>query len=213
MRRTLITGANRGLGLAFVRESLARGDRVYATCRRPGEAHALQELTAKNPDELTIVRLDVTDEGTIEATAKAVQAWEVGLDLLINNAGVNPPGESPGSLDAATMLHTFHANALGPMMVVQHHLDLLRAGRDAKIVSLSSQLASLTWKSRGGSYAYCSGKAALNLPARALAFDLSPDGIIAVAIHPGWIRTDSEGRGLPLPQPNRSKGSSTSSTL
>jgi NAD(P)-dependent dehydrogenase (short-subunit alcohol dehydrogenase family) len=206
MKRVLITGSNRGLGLALTRESLARGDRVFATCRHPDQADDLQALTADYPDQLTILRLDVTDEQTIDASAREVQSQEDGLDLLINNAGINPSGERPGSLDTDTMLHTFHVNAVGPMIVAQRHLDLLRAGGDSKVVNISSTLGSLTRKSSGGGYSYCGSKAALNMLTRTLAFDLRSDGITVAAIHPGWVRTDMGGSAAPLAPAESARG-------
>jgi NAD(P)-dependent dehydrogenase (short-subunit alcohol dehydrogenase family) len=198
MQRVLITGSNRGLGLAFVTESLSRGHRVFATCRYPDEADHLQALNADHPERLTILRLDVTDDETIDTSARTVKSEERALDLLINNAGVNPGGEHLGNLGAETMLYTFHVNAVGPMLVAQRHLDLLRAGDDPKILNVSSTSGSLTQKSSGGGYSYCGSKAALNMLTRALALDLDSEGIIVVAIHPGWVRTDMGGSGAPL---------------
>lgn len=206
MRRVLITGSNRGLGLALTRESLAQGDRIFATCRHPDRADELQALVTEHSDQLTILRLDVTDEETIEASAEAVRSEVDGLDLLINNAGINPRGERPGNLDAETMLHTFHINAVGPMMVAQGHLALLGAGDAPKIVNISSTSGSLTRKSSGGTYSYSSSKAALNMLTRALAFDLRSDGITVVAMHPGWVRTDMGGSGAPLSPGESARG-------
>jgi len=206
VKRVLITGANRGLGLAFTRESLGRGRRVFATCRRPDEADDLHALAAEHPDRLTILRLDVTDEETLDASAEAVQDQEGALDLLINNAGVSPSGERLGNLDAQTMLHTFHVNSVGPMLVAQRYLNLLHAGENAKILNISSTLGSLAQKSSGGRYSYCSSKAALNMLTRALAFDLDADGIVVVAIHPDWVRTDMGGSGAPLAPEESARG-------
>ncbi len=94
--------------------------------------------------------LDVTDTTTIDAAAEAVSTQVDGLDLLINNAGFFPKGEKIGNLDAETMLYTFHINAVGPIMVVQRFLNLLRAGQDAKVVNISSQLGSLQRKQGRG---------------------------------------------------------------
>jgi NAD(P)-dependent dehydrogenase (short-subunit alcohol dehydrogenase family) len=206
MKRFLITGSNRGIGLALVRASLARGDRVFATCRRPDEAEELHALAAEHGDRLTILRLDVTDEETIEASVEGVQSEEDGLEVLVNNAGISPSGERLGRLDAETMLHTFHVNAVGPMLVSQAFLELLRSGDDPKIVNISSQLGSLTRKSSGGRYSYCSSKAALNMLTRALAFDLRSDGIVVLAMHPGWVRTDMGGSGAPVAPAESAQG-------
>ena len=206
MKRVLMTGSNRGIGLALARESLARGDRVFATCRHPDEADDLHALAADYADRLTILRLDVTDEETIEASVEAVQSEEDGLELLINNAGVSPSGERLGRLDADTMLNTFHVNAVGPVIVAQAYLDLLRSGHDPKIVNISSRLGSLAQKSSGGRYSYSSGKAALNMLTRALAFDLRSDGITVLTMHPGWVQTDMGGSGAPVAPSDSAQG-------
>lgn len=200
MRRVLITGANRGLGFEFVRQCLARGDRVFAGCRNPAKATALQALSADHPGQLTIPPLDVTDEETIAACVEAIRSQVDGLDLLINNAGIYPRGETPTTLNADTMLRAFHVNAVGPMIVAKHCLDLLRAGDHPRIVNISSKMGSLWWKERegGGDYSYCSSKAALNMLTRTLAFDLRSDGIIVVALNPGWVQTDMGGSNADL---------------
>jgi NAD(P)-dependent dehydrogenase (short-subunit alcohol dehydrogenase family) len=205
MKRVLITGSNRGLGLAFAGESLDRGHRVFATCRRPDEARDLLRLREQNPDHLTILRLDVTDDETIQATVDAVADEVDGLDLLINNAGINPD-EQLGSLDAKTMLQTFHVNAVGPILVAQAHLDLLRAGNNPRIMNISSTSGSLAQKSSGGGYSYSSSKSALNMLTRALAFDLRSAGIVVIAIHPGWVRTDMGGTTAPLSPAESARG-------
>jgi len=206
VKRVLITGSNRGIGLALARESLDRGDRVFATCRHPDEADDLHALAADYADRLTILRLDVTDEETIEASVEAVQSEEDGLELLINNAGVSPSGERLGRLDADTMLNTFHVNAVGPVIVAQAYLDLLRSGHDPKIVNISSRLGSLAQKSSGGRYSYSSSKAALNMLTRALAFDLRSDGITVLTMHPGWVQTDMGGSGAPVAPSDSAQG-------
>jgi NAD(P)-dependent dehydrogenase (short-subunit alcohol dehydrogenase family) len=99
------------------------------------------------------------------------------------------------------MLQTYHVNCVGPMMVAQRTLPLLRQGADPKIVNLTSRLGSLTLKQRGGTYSYGSSKAALNMLTRALAFDLKPEGIIVTAVHPGWVQTDMGGDAAPLEPP------------
>jgi NAD(P)-dependent dehydrogenase (short-subunit alcohol dehydrogenase family) len=198
MLRVLVTGANRGLGLEFTRQYLAEGARVFAGCRDPERAVALGELSAARPGRLAVLALDVTDEGTIDAAVAAVRAAVDGLDVLINNAGVFPRGERPGNLDAGTMLRTLHVNAVGPMMVAQRCLGLLKARDAPKIVNVSSQLGSLASKGSGGSYSYCSSKAALNMLTRALAFDLRDAGVVVVTVHPGWVQTDMGGGGARL---------------
>ena len=200
MQRILITGANRGLGLEFTRQCLEKGALVFAGCRNPETAGDLHKLSAVHAEQLTILKLDVTDETSIDASIDTVSSQVDGLDLLINNAGAFPRGETPATLSATTMLDAFHLNSVAPMIVAQHYLDLLRAGDHPKIVNISSKMGSLWWKEKegGGDYSYCSSKSALNMLTRALAFDLLPDGIIVVALTPGWAQTDMGGMSADL---------------
>jgi NAD(P)-dependent dehydrogenase (short-subunit alcohol dehydrogenase family) len=200
VQRVMVTGGNRGMGLEFVRQCLVRGDRVFAGCRNPGNAVDLQALSVAHPGRLAILTLDVTDEATIDASVETVRSQVDGLDLLINNAGAYPRGETPATLNATTMLQAFHLNSVAPMIVAQRCLDLLRAGNHPKIVNISSKMGSLWWKERegGGDYSYCSSKAALNMLTRTLALDLRSEGIIVVALHPGWVQTDMGGNAADL---------------
>ena len=198
MLRILITGANSGIGLAMTQQYLQRGERVFATCRQPAEASALAELGIAYPDHLSVLPLDVTDNATIDAAAETVSAQVDGLDLLINNAGFFPKDENINNLDAQTMLNTFHINAVGPIMVVQRFLGLLRAGNDAKVVNVSSQLGSLNRTTGKGYYSYNSSKAALNMLTRILAHDLRAEGIVVVTVHPGWVQTRMGGKGATI---------------
>ena len=199
MRRTLITGANRGIGLELVRQCLERADHVFAACRNPSNADDLCDLGRRCPERMTILELEVTDEAAIDAAAEAVANRVDGLDLLINNAAVMPWPEKFSDLTAAQMLNTLHVNTVAPMMIAQRFLDLLRKGADPKIVNISSNNGSLTAKRWGGDYSYCGSKAALNMMTRALSFDLREAGVTAVVIHPGHVQTDMGMENAPLP--------------
>jgi NAD(P)-dependent dehydrogenase (short-subunit alcohol dehydrogenase family) len=157
---------------------------------------------AKYPDQLKPVRLDVTDQASIEESWAVVREQADGLELLINNAGVNSMSRDSvepashlqlGRLDPERMLAMFHINAIAPLMVVQCYLDLLKAGQEPRIVNISSWLGSLTIKTQGGNYSYCASKTALNMLTRCLAFDVLQFGIIAVMVNPGWVQTDMGG--------------------
>lgn len=192
--RVLVTGANRGLGLEFVRRFAARGDRVLATCRRPDAADALQELGRAHPGRIEILPLDVTDSKAIAATAERVRADGDGsLDILVNNAGVSPRGEELSNLDPGRMLTVLSVNTVAPMIVARHLRSLLLAARHPRIANISSAMGSLTRKDDGRHYSYAASKAALNMLGLAAAHDLRNEGIIVVALHPGWVRTDLGG--------------------
>lgn len=201
MQRILITGASRGIGLELARQYLAQGDQVFAGARNPDQAPFLQELKTKYPDRLFPITLDVADSGSIEKSYAAVRAQVNGLELLINNAAINaqtdPSGSAQhtrlGQLEAEGMLGMFHINSVGPLMIVQRYLDLLKAGKEAKIVNVTSESGSLADQRGNSDYSYCASKAALNMLTRILAFDVMKLGIVAVMVHPGWVRTDMGG--------------------
>lgn len=201
MERVLITGANRGIGLALARQYLARGDRVFAAVRRPDAAADLHTLAAQYGDRLFITALDVRDVDSIAACADAVRARTDALDILLNNAGINPeydPYETFGRLEAAAMLEVLHTNSVAPMLVAQAVYDLLKRGDRPRIANFSSDMGSLTWKTSGGSLSYCASKAALNMFTRGLAPTAIRDGVIAIALDPGWVQTDMGGPGAEI---------------
>ena len=194
MKQALITGANRGIGLELTLQLLTRGDRVIATCRQTAQAEALQDLTNEFGDRLLILPLDVSDDASVQAAKTAVSSRVKSLDMLINNAGILIGGETLSNFDSAIMQRSFDVNAVGVMRVVTQFVDLLRLGRDPKVVNVSSQLGSLQkMRPRWGRYSYNSSKAALNMISRMLSFDLQEDGIALVVLHPGWVQTDMGG--------------------
>ncbi len=203
----LVTGASRGLGLEFVRQLAARGERVFAAARNPHDAKELQALAAANAKLISVVELDVTDPQSIRAAAKQVAAAVDSLDVLINNAGVllgmsamSDAGKAD-QLGKLTMEHgmaVMQTNAVGPILVTQEFLPLLRKGANAKIVSITSGYGSLAETSTGTPYHYKASKAALNMYMHALAGDLKGDGLISVVISPGWVNTAMGGSGASL---------------
>ncbi|MEX2629105.1 MAG: SDR family oxidoreductase [Tistlia sp.] len=187
MPSVLVTGANRGLGLAFVESYAADGWRVHACCRHPEKCRPLQQL---GPDVLTH-RLDVTDGLQVEALARSL--GEEPLDLLINNAGLGGGTEALEELDFDRWQRVLAVNTLAPARLAGAFRPALLASEKRTIANISSQLGSLGDNESGGHYAYRSSKAALNMVTRNLAVDLKPAGGIAVALHPGWVRTDMGG--------------------
>ena len=198
MKRVLISGANRGIGLELVRQCLDRGERVFAGCREPQEAAELKTLAATAPDQVTILALDVTAEATIDTAVERLQAAVSGLDLLFNNAGANFGGESLANLAAENMVRLFRINAAGPVLMTQRLRGLLAAGDSAKVVNVSSEAGSISGMDRFRGYSYYGSKAALNMFTRCLAFDEELAGVVVVALHPGWVQTRMGGRRAPL---------------
>lgn len=191
--QVLITGANRGIGLELVRQMLARGDRVFAACRQPESADALQALGAGAGDRLTLVALDVSDPASIEACYAAVAAQTDTLDVLINNAGVGDSGEALGALTQAALLRVYTVNAAGPILVAQQFLPLLKAGDTRKIINVSTGIGSIGNRTWGGLYSYTASKAGLNMLNKNLSLDTAGDRIITIVLDPGWVLTDMGG--------------------
>jgi NAD(P)-dependent dehydrogenase (short-subunit alcohol dehydrogenase family) len=190
MASVLITGTNRGIGLEFVEQFLARGDRVFATCRNPSTEGRLQELAAQHQG-LELLQLDLSPAASMAALpAKLAGA---ALDVLVSNAGVYGSGQSFGELDGGVWADVFHVNAIAPLLLTQLLMDNLRTGRSKKLVYLTSKMGSIADNQGGGSYIYRSSKAALNAAVRSLAIDLKDQGFAVGLLHPGWVRTDMGG--------------------
>jgi len=193
MKRVLITGANRGLGLALATECAKRGYIVFATCRDPEKATRLITLEAKHKNQVALIRLDVTDEAGIAAAANLASECVPSLDLLINNAAVHFRDVSISEVEPQTLLETLYVNAVGPVLVAKYFRPMLARGDNPKLINISSEAGSITKMTRFRGYAYYGSKAAENLFSRALAFDPEMEGILVVAMHPGWVRTDMGG--------------------
>ncbi len=199
MRVLLVTGANRGIGLGLTVQSLERGDQVFAGCRNPENATQLNRLQERHGDRLAVLPLDVTSESAITNAVESVQGLTDHLDILFNNAGIAGDKSPLGRLQAGELLDTYATNAVAPFMVAQACLPLLRHGKRPVIASITSRMGSIADNGSGGSYGYRASKAALNMLNASLALDLADQGIIAVVLHPGWVRTDMGGQGANLP--------------
>jgi NAD(P)-dependent dehydrogenase (short-subunit alcohol dehydrogenase family) len=187
----LITGANRGIGLALVRSLAMRGDRVIATCRAPDQAADLSALAASPGLRIDVLRMDVGDPDSIRASQAAV--GDRPIDILVNNAGViGPRRQSTLDMDFDGWLHAFEINTLSPLRVVQTFLPNLRRAQGARILTVSSRMGSLAYN-RSDRIAYRSSKAAVNKVMQGLATDLRGEGIAVSVVHPGWVATDMGG--------------------
>ena len=193
----LITGANRGIGLALTRAYLERGDRVAATCRHPAKASDLHALKDTFRDDLLVLRMDVNVGRSVLAGAEDTEEHFPRLDVLINNAGISP-GRAQDGLEALEMTQVrdaFETNAVGPLRTTRAFLSLLRKGKTPRVINISSGIGSLTRKppERHLFYAYAGSKAALNMFTRITAAEFREQGICIVAVTPGWVRTDMGG--------------------
>ena len=198
--RVLVTGASRGIGLEYAHQWLAAGARVFALARDPEGSDGLMALASRHAGSLVPVRCDVAQDDSVAEARRRVGEEADGLEILINNAGVMGSHEDLGSLDLELVRRTYEVNAIGPIRVTRAFLDLLRAGdRPRRIVNMTSLMGSIDDNRSGDAYAYRMSKAALNMATRSMAIDLSGDGIVAVALHPGWVRTAMGGRSAPTP--------------
>ena len=206
-RHVLVTGANRGLGLEFVRQLLAAGDHVIAACRQPGKATALNTLAGEHPGRLHVLPLDAAapkSQAELARELPLVLGDDGRLDLLLNNAGVLHSGERFGHLSLPNFEDSFRINAAGPLLLTQALAPLLadacpEQGRGgARVVNLSSELGSIGQTTRFGTPSYNLSKAAQNMATALLARALESRGIVVAAISPGWVRTDMGGEAAEL---------------
>lgn len=179
----LITGANRGIGLAFVQEYLRRGDRVIGVCRQSSA-----ELQGSGAEVLE--GIDVSDPDSIAKLQGRLKG--VSIDVLLNNAGILRD-ERLGSINYATVLEQFQVNTLGPLRITEALLGNLHPG--AKVALITSRMGSIADNTSGGCYGYRMSKAALNMAGMSLARDLHPHGISVAILHPGYVQTEMVGFG------------------
>jgi NAD(P)-dependent dehydrogenase (short-subunit alcohol dehydrogenase family) len=179
----LITGANRGIGLALAEEFKSHGFSVIGTARKPDEAVELKALGVR------VEALDVTDKNSVAQLAKNIEG--VGIDILINNAGIfDRSSKSFETLDIDSFNIAFAVNSMGALRVIQGLLPNLAASDRKVIASTSTILSSMELNTRGGNLAYRASKAALNSAIKSLSGEYADRGYIFALMHPGWVKTD-----------------------
>jgi NAD(P)-dependent dehydrogenase (short-subunit alcohol dehydrogenase family) len=192
MTTVLITGANRGIGLEFVKQYQAAGFEVIATCRDPQLAQELKTVAEKG--RVQIVELDVTNEQHLRAVQASLN--NVPIDLLINNAGIlGDREETFGAVRAENMMMVFRTNSIAPLQVSEVFLPNVLQSDLKTIVAVSSTMGSIASNDSGGYYPYRASKAALNSVMQSMAIDLAPQGVRVLVLHPGWVKTDMGGAG------------------
>ncbi|KAL4117165.1 hypothetical protein PRIC2_012613 [Phytophthora ramorum] len=188
-KTVLITGSNRGLGLAFTRHYVANGWKVIAAARDVDGATDLKELPVSK-----IIPLDISDESSIAKAAEALKNEPI--DLLINNAGMGGGGGIP-DVTKAEMMKLFEVNAVGPFLVTRALLPNLKLAvakhGSATVGQVTSRMGSIADNGSGGRYSYRASKTALNMLNKSLSIDLKDDKIIALALHPGYVVTRMTG--------------------
>ncbi len=191
MPTTLITGANRGIGLELTRQFGEAGWRVIACCRNPEQAHDLKALTTKLPS-VQAFRLDVSDPDQISGLSASLE--NEAIDILLNNAGVyGAKASSFGSVTMEEWLPVLEVNTIAPLLMAQCFVDQVSRSDLKTVATLSSKVGSIEDNRSGSGYAYRSSKTAVNQVMKSLSIDLASRGIKAVALHPGWVKTDMGG--------------------
>ncbi|MBA4222075.1 MAG: short-chain dehydrogenase [Methylobacterium sp.] len=200
----MITGANRGIGLALTMELLRRGDHVVAAARDPWGG-ALGEVAGGQAGTLTPLELDVTSDSSVAAAKQALDGRPI--DVLVNNAGVYGPRDRQSALDMdfKAWREVFEVNVYAPLRVAQAFLPNVEAGSGRKIVTISSRMGSIG-SNPSGAIAYRSSKAAVNMVMVGFGNAVRDSEVAVLLFHPGWVRTDMGGGGADIPPSESAAG-------
>ncbi|NQT59855.1 MAG: SDR family NAD(P)-dependent oxidoreductase [Bacteroidetes bacterium] len=186
MRKVLITGANRGYGLALMDECVKAGDRVFATCRK-GKKKDIEKYVSS---QCTVIETGLIEEAEMLSLVNTISQYTDSLDLLINNAG-KLGGDSFETFNPLELIEHYKTNALSPLLLSRACTPLLEKGENPCIVMSSSSWGSIGYKwdptnnAPDSVFGYCGSKAALNMYSRTLAAALKPKGIRVIIHHPG----------------------------
>ena len=205
MSTLLIAGANRGLGLEFVRQYNELGWRILACCRKPEQADGLQRLAANSERRVSVHQLDVDNHAQIKALSMSLA--DTPIDILLCNAGFYGKRRlALDQLDFVQMQQILWTNSIGPIAMAQAFEDQVAASELKLIAAITSKMGSIGDNQSGGAYAYRAGKAALNAMVKSLSLDLAPRGIRALVLHPGWVKTDMGGPNALIDAPTSIRG-------
>jgi len=194
----LITGTNRGLGLAMTDLYLTQGHQVLVIIRHTSDS--LQKLMKTYSESLHVFTADVGSESAVKSALAEISSITQHIDILINNAAVHlDPQRLPiEQVDFSVYTRTFLINSVAPLIVIKYALPLVRRGKRKLIVNISSEAGSIGNCWRKSEYAYCMSKAALNMASRILQNDMQKQGVKVLALHPGWFSSDMGGAGAPI---------------
>ena len=194
MKRILITGASRGIGLEICSQLMADGHDVLATYRSQKTAGSLLDLSVRAKN-LHTFQMDVDSTDSVKSAMSEIAKRFSSLDLVFNNAGIldwSPLDEV--SSDAFRLI--YETNVIGVFRVSEAAIPLLRNGHEPLIVNLSSRLGSIELRGNsqlGGAIAYQCSKAALNMLTKQMSIDYAKHGVRTISISPGWVKTDMGG--------------------
>ena len=187
MPTVLITGCDTGLGVEFARQYAAEGCRVVATCLDPDSAKAARAIKG----DVRVLKLDVSDLAAIDALAGDITEP---IDILVSNAGLGKHHPGFGDTDYDQWQRILAVNLMGPMRLAEAFVEHVARSSMKVMAFVSSRMGSIALNLTGGSYAYRSSKAGLNAVVKSLAVDLQSRGILVLALHPGWAKTEPGAR-------------------
>ncbi len=179
MAQVIITGANRGIGLAITRILASRGDQVVAVCRETSDE--LDQLA-----DQVITGIDVADANSVSGLTTVLAELCPKVDVLINNAGIFE-NETLDNMAFDQIEQQLQINAIAPLRMTMAILPLMSEG--GKVANITSRMGSMADNTSGGYYGYRASKAALNAFGKSLAMDLEPRGIAVAQLHPGFVQT------------------------
>lgn len=192
MKTIMVIGASRGIGLESVKQFLAQGYQVIATCRNLATADQLQGL-AKDHEQLRLEACDINNELSIHKLAKKL---DVPIDILLINAGISSDRKALDNVTVEDFMTLFRTNAVGHFLVAKNLLPQVAKSHEKLMVSISSRMGSMSDNTSGTRYAYRASKAADNAIMKSLAHDVAELGVHVAIYHPGFVQTDmTKGRG------------------
>ena len=202
----LITGSNRGIGLALARSYAERGWLVYATARKPADSAELQQLAKQYPN-LRLEALDVADHAGIDALALKLR--DQPIDVLLHNAGISGgvPTQMFGRMKYDVFRDVLEVNTIGPLKLTEALIGNVRASSQKKVILIGTSEASFAGINAGRLYWYRASKAAAHMLMLNLAYELKGKGVIVGVINPGPVDTDMmKGVRMPLQPPAVASG-------
>ncbi len=193
-----ITGANRGIGLEFVKQYAESGWKIFASYRHKSSSADLSHLQS-NHSNITLLPLELSSEQEISSLTMKMKG--IPIDVLINNAGI--AGDKTTTIDKLKqqeLIDDFLVNAAAPLLLSKTLIPNLRLGNLKTIISISSYIGSISENVSGewNVYAYKASKAALNMLMRCFAAEPQYNDLRLLLLDPGWVKTDMGGEGAEI---------------